>query len=78
MTYNVLIPYPNNINISRHWLEDHFGGPVEIILNKKAKTIHEYCIGCSGPTWRVSLGTLGTNGAFQNKEDAVLFQLSWL
>ena len=59
------------IKFDNEWLEEQFGGPVQLIFG-----------GFKGPTWEIYynnflLDKWHTVGIFENKNDAVLFQLSW-
>ena len=75
--YKVIIPH--SIKINKKWLLDNLGGPVyDFELNVYGRCIY------SGSDWSIT-ETIDylyldwiTIGEFENKEHAMLFELSWI
>ena len=92
MTYKVSTPQINASSFE--WLTTNLMGPISEMTISDLQDLETFTtgnlyIGCSykGPNWKVWRQQLGnrndeyywvTIGIFENKEDAVLFQLSWL
>ena len=76
MEHKVIIAFPNNRELTTRWLIDNLGGSLKFTFENCD------CLTYYGPGWRITTVNAETQwitiSEFENKEQAVLFELTWL